>query len=138
MIRLQEQNCPPHKDKICSVYRLGAEQLENCPAEKYLGVLGVSCLTISQGVRRWAKKATGILAWIRNHGDSRTRAVIIASCMTLVRLHLEHSVHFWGPRFRKDIKVLEWVQSRTINLVKGLERMSYEEQLRDLGLFSLE
>ncbi|KAJ7416107.1 hypothetical protein WISP_73985 [Willisornis vidua] len=116
-------------------YRLGDKWL---PSRKGPGGGGEQQLNLNQQCAQIAKKANGILACTKYSLTSRTRVVIVLLYSALLSTHLKSCVRFWALHYKKVIRVLDHVQRKAKELLKGLEHKSYGEQPRELGLFGLE
>ena len=68
----------------------------------------------------------------------RDRKVWIDLYKTYVRPHLEYAVQCWSPWTQKDIKLIENVQERSVNMCSGLSSKTYVDKLIELDLMLLE
>ena len=108
------------------------------PVEKDLGVLVDGKLDICQQCALATQKTNCILSCIKRSVGSRAREVILPLCSVLMRPHLENCIQMWSPQYRRDMDLLEHVQRRATKMNHGMKHLSYEDRLRELGLFSLE
>ena len=93
---------------------------------------------MSQQCALTSHKANCILGCIKSSVASRVRQVILPLFSVLVRSHLEYRIQMWSPQYRRDMELLERIQRRATKMIQGMEHLSYEDRLRELGLCSME
>lgn len=64
--------------------------------------------------------------------------IMLSLYKTLVRCHVECCVSPWRPYYRKVKELLEKAQRRFTKMIVNVDRLSYEDRLQSLKLWSLE
>lgn len=96
-----------------------------------------SKLNMSQQCALEAQRANHILARTRHRSGTGLTVPLRAA---LVQSHLKHCVQFWVPQHKKVIKLLESIQKKAKEMVKGLQIKicMYKKWRSSLGLLSPE
>ena len=99
-----------------------------------MGILMDEKLGISQQCVLATQVASSILGCIKRWVASREREGAVPLCSALVRPYAENCIQTWGPQHKKDVELLQQVQTRLTKMFRGLEHLSYGDRLRLLGL----
>ncbi|XP_051625182.1 uncharacterized protein LOC127461412 [Manacus candei] len=121
-----------HLDRANPKYRLGREWIKTSPAEKDFLVFAI--MTWQRALA--AQKANHILGCIKSSVTSRSRKVILPLC------YCETPPGVLCPDLRSPTQErhgpAEVSPEGANKLMKGLEHLSYEDRMRQLGLYSME
>ena len=106
--------------------------------EKDLGVNISSNLKPTRQCQLAYAKASKALGLIARTISYKSVDVLLRLYKSLVRPHLEYSVSAWSPYYEKDKILLERIQHRFTRIIPGFKKLTYEERLRKLDLWTLE
>ena len=78
-----------------------------------------------------------MLRLIRRNTHFKSKDIILRLYKTLVRPKLEYCIQVWSPFLKKDIDALERIQKRATKMIFGLNRLRYENRLKECQLLPL-
>lgn len=126
------------KSNIGCKYSMDKQPVDVVDSEKDLGVIVSSDLKAEANCKEAYTKANKMLGLISRTIKYRNPTILINLYKSLVRPHLDYCSAVWSPHYIKDKSLLEKVQHRFTRLFHHLRKLSYEERLGHLGLWTLE
>ena len=94
--------------------------------------------TFSSHINRTVDKMKEMSGWILRTFKSRIPTIMLTLWKSLVLPHHDYCSQLWSPLNVKDSQRLEMVQRSFLKKIGGMYTLSYWEQLKKLGLYSLE
>lgn len=119
-------------------YEMEGNWLESVNEEKDLGVWTDRGLTFQKQCLEARNRANRVLGFINRNVSYKSKEVVSKLYNGYVRPHLEYCLQSWAPYHRQNIDMLEGVQRRATKLIPGLRNKSYENRLKELGMYSFQ
>jgi hypothetical protein len=116
---------------------MGGSTLEKTKEEKDLGVTITDNLKAAAKCAKAARTEQAVLGQITRHFVIRT-STHLYSCTSSTWGLIWSSVQAWSPCHQAGKEALEKVQRKAVGMVSGLQGAEYEQQLKELGLTTLE
>src|SRR5664279_5330238 len=113
-------------------------EIERVKSVRDLGIMVSDDLKWSHQCNQAAAKVMSTLGMIRRTFNDLSIETFVLLYSTYVRPNLEYCLQACAPYYQKDINTLEKVQRRATKMVYGMKKLSYEQRLKSLGLYSLE
>ena len=105
--------------------------------EKDIGVTFDECMKFDVHVSNIVNRANQRVGLIRRSFEYLDKDMFLLLYKSLIRPILEYAAVIWSPWMKKDIVAIEQVQRRATRLVKEIQKLSYENRLKELGLPTL-
>ena len=115
-----------------------AKNIERKDCVKDLGVYMDSDCTFASHINRVAVKMKEMSGWILKTFKSRSPELMLTLWKILVLPHHDYCSQLWSPTNVSNIQKLEMIQRTFVKKIDGMYQLTYWEQLKQLGLYSLE
>ena len=135
--QLLRHGCSEVQKNSCYLSPSGTK-IEEKECVKDLGVLMDNDCTFSSHINKVVEKMKEMSGWILRTFKLRSPMLMLTLWKSLVLPHHDYCSQLWSPLSVKSRQDLEMVQRKFLSKIDGMYNFTYWEQLKKLGLYSLE